>query len=275
MATWAIGDIQGCYDELQALLAHIDFDDKRDQLWLSGDLVNRGPQSLETLRFVKKLGNRAVTVLGNHDLHLLAVACGVQAVKPRDTFTDILNAPDRDDLLYWLRYRPLLHADNGFTLIHAGLPPQWTIHVAQSEAREVEAVLQNPGWQDFLGAMYGNEPDCWSPGLNGVDRWRFTINCLTRLRYCTVDGRLEFAHKDAPGSQHAELLPWFMAPNRKSAGKRLLFGHWSTLGAVEEHHQVFPLDTGCVWGGKLTALRLDGPLEYRNVSCEASQRPRL
>lgn len=275
MATWAIGDVQGCYGELQSLLEHIEFDDQRDQLWFSGDLVNRGRQSLETLRFVKKLGNRAVTVLGNHDLHLLAVACGVQAVKPRDTFTDVLQAPDRDELLHWLRHQPLLHSHAGFTLIHAGLPPQWDTVTARAEAHVVETVLQNPGWEDFFADMYGNEPDCWSPELDGVGRWRFAINCLTRLRYCTADGRLDFSHKNAPGSQTSNLLPWFAVPNRKSAGERLLFGHWSTLGAVEEHHQVFPLDTGCVWGGKLTALRLDGPLEYRNVSCQAAQKPRL
>ena len=265
MAIYAIGDVQGCFAELQALLAKLAFDPSRDRLWFTGDLVNRGPQSLATLRFIRALGDAAITVLGNHDLHLLAVAHGISHTKHRDTFGDVLDAPDREELLDWLRRQPLFHHEDGFYLIHAGLPPQWSLEAAASYAREVEKVLQGEDFREFLGRMYGNQPDAWSASLSGWDRLRFITNCLTRLRYCTRDGHTEFKQKGAPGTQPRELLPWFEVPHRKSAEARIVFGHWSTLG-FHAANNAFCLDTGCLWGGELTALRLeDGPLQRMSV----------
>jgi bis(5'-nucleosyl)-tetraphosphatase (symmetrical) len=257
MAIYAIGDVQGCFAELQCLLEKLHFDPAADRLWFTGDLVNRGPQSLETLRFVRSLGNAAVTVLGNHDLHLLAVAHGVSRTKHRDTFGDVLGAPDRDELLDWLRRRPLLHREGGFYLIHAGLPPQWSAEEAERHAAEVEAVLVGENYPEFFRHMYGDQPDLWSDSLTGWDRLRFVTNCLTRLRYCGRDGRVDLKQKGAPGSQPPSLMPWFAVPERRSQGANILFGHWSTLGFHAEQG-VFCLDTGCLWGGELTALRLDG-----------------
>lgn len=257
MAIYAIGDIQGCYDELQRLLQRIAFNPARDRLWLAGDIVNRGPKSLEVLRFAKSLGSRAITVLGNHDLHLLALSQGNRSHYKHGTLEQILRAPDRDELIHWLRHRPLMHhsAKRGFSLIHAGLPPQWDIATALRRAREVEKVLQGPGFHDYCHAMYGNHPDRWSDNLRGMDRLRFITNCFTRLRYCTRDGRLAMKEKGAPGGQDASLVPWFKVPGRASRGQRILFGHWSTLGYYHGEN-VWSLDTGCLWGGQLTALRL-------------------
>lgn len=262
MAIYAIGDVQGCHDELVALLERLDFDPSRDQAWLVGDLVNRGPKSLETLRTLRSLGEATVCVLGNHDLHLLAVAAGVTRTKHRDTFADVLGAPDRDELLDWLRRRPLLHHGEGFYLIHAGLPPQWSVAQAAALAREAEAVLQGDSPGEFLWHMYGDEPDCWDEGLGDWERLRFITNCLTRLRYCTLDGRVDFRQKGRPGTQPAGLVPWFAVPDRRSAGARIVFGHWSTLG-YHVRDGVCCLDTGCLWGGELTALRLDGERRER------------
>ncbi|HWP94996.1 MAG TPA: symmetrical bis(5'-nucleosyl)-tetraphosphatase [Gammaproteobacteria bacterium] len=272
MAVYAIGDIQGCHDELRALLARLDFDPQRDRLWFTGDLVNRGPHSLAVLRFVKALGERAVTVLGNHDLHLLAVAAGARPLKARDTFGDVLAAPDREPLLEWLRHRPLLHHDEslGWTLVHAGLPPQWDLAQARACAAELEAVLRGPHWREFLHEMYGNEPDRWSDTLTGKARLRFIVNAFTRLRYCSADGRLDLATKLAPGSQPEGFMPWFEVPGRASAVLRIVFGHWSTLGPVTAPN-LLPLDTGCVWGGALTARRLDGDGATVAVACRAYQ----
>jgi bis(5'-nucleosyl)-tetraphosphatase (symmetrical) len=260
MALYAIGDVQGCFAELRSLLEKIRFDPAADRLWFAGDLVNRGPQSLETLRFIRSLGDAAVAVLGNHDLHLLAVAQGVSKTKHRDTFGDVLGAPDRDELLDWLRRRPLLHHGGGFYLIHAGLPPQWSVDQAAAHAAEAEAVLQGDDCAEFFRHMYGDQPDLWSESLEGFARLRFTINCLTRLRYCHADGRVEFKQKGPPGSQPPGLVPWFAAPGRRSTGAHILFGHWSTLGFYAGHG-VCCLDTGCLWGGELTALRLDEGLQ--------------
>jgi bis(5'-nucleosyl)-tetraphosphatase (symmetrical) len=259
MAVYAIGDLQGCLDPLRRLLERLRFDAARDRLWFTGDLVNRGPASLATLRFVHALGNSAVTVLGNHDLHLLATAwAGSRPRKKRDTIDDILAAPDRDELLEWLRNRPLLHHDPrvGFTMVHAGLAPQWDLADARAAAAELEAVLGGPRVVDFLRAMYGSLPDRWSGELEGVDRLRFIVNAFTRMRYLRTDGSLDLDHSEAPSRAPSDLIPWFLFPGRRSAGLRLVFGHWSTLGALE-HDGAFGLDTGCVWGGRLTALRLD------------------
>jgi bis(5'-nucleosyl)-tetraphosphatase (symmetrical) len=260
MATFAIGDLQGCLDDLKRLLDRIAFDPAEDQLWFTGDLVNRGPQSLESLRFVKQLGRRAVTVLGNHDLHLLAVAAGTAPSRKSDTLDEVLSAPDRDELLDWLRQRPLLHHDQelGYTLLHAGLPPQWDLTLAKECATELETVLRGPGFIEFFRHMYGDRPDRWSADLAGMDRLRFIVNCFTRLRFVGPAGELDLKTKGAPGSQPAGYLPWYEVPGRKSAGLHLLFGHWSTVGEVQEAHNALGLDTGCVWGGRLTALRLDG-----------------
>ena len=276
MALYAIGDIQGCYTSLRQLLAAISFDEWRDVLWFVGDVVNRGPESLETLRFIKSLGARAVTVLGNHDLHLLAVAAGIDKLKGSDTFEPILAAPDRDELLDWLRRQPLLHVDDasGFALLHAGLPPQWTIAQALRCSSEVEAMLRGPQHREFFQHMYGDQPDHWDDELQGWDRLRFIVNCFTRLRYVDDAGRTMLKAKGAP-QDNAHLTPWFRAAGRKSREQRIVFGHWSTLGLVMEHN-VFALDTGCVWGGALTALRLDvDPPRPISIDCLAAQSPRL
>ena len=262
MATYAIGDVQGCAGALHSLLARLGFEPGRDRLWFAGDLVNRGPHSLAVLRFVRGLGERAVAVLGNHDLHLLASASGARRPKSRDTFGDVLSAPDRDALLGWLRRRPLLHHDagHGYTLVHAGLAPQWTLGEARALAREVEERLRGDAHETLLGDLYGDEPACWSPGLGGVERHRFVVNALTRMRYVTPGGALDLREAGPPGTQAAGLVPWFEAPGRRSRDARIVFGHWATLalpapeGAAQRVHHV---DTGCVWGGRLSALRLE------------------
>ena len=272
MAVYAIGDVQGCFDALQRLFAKLNFDARRDRAWFTGDLVNRGPQSLEVLRFVAGLGDRAVTVLGNHDLHLLAVAGGHAAPKARDTLAPILAAPDRDPLLDWLRHRPLLHVDTtlGYALVHAGLIPQWDMDEAQLCAAEVEAVLRGPAATALYAHMYGDTPNRWDPQLRGYERLRFIVNVCTRLRYCDVDGRINLDHKGAPGSQPQPWLPWFRAPARRSRTTRIVFGHWSTLG-LHRADDVLGLDTGCVWGGALTAVRLDAGGEVTTVACASHQ----
>ncbi len=257
MAVYAIGDIQGCHDEFRALLERLAFDPGRDVVWLTGDLVARGPDSLGVLRTVRGLGDAAVTVLGNHDLHLLAIAAsGVR--KRRDAeFLPVLEAADSAELLDWLAHRPLLHRDRrlGWTLLHAGLPPQWTLSDAEGAAREVERALQRDR-APFLQAMYGDEPSRWSDTLAGSERLRFIVNCLTRLRYVDGRGDLLLGLKCAPDEAPATALPWFRHPGRRTAGERIVFGHWSTLGHVAADGAV-GIDTGCVWGGSLCAVRLD------------------
>ncbi len=275
MAVYAIGDIQGCYDELRALLKRLAFSTDRDRLWFVGDLVNRGPKSLEVLRFVRDLDGNAITVLGNHDLHLLAAAAGGRRPNPLDTFDEVLTVPDRDDLIDWLRHRPLLHqnADSTCIMVHAGLAPQWDIARAKACAAEVEAALRSDDYRDFLAAMYGDRPDLWSDDHQGIDRLRFSLNCFTRLRLCDRDGRLHLREKGGPWGRSDGLVPWFDAPGRASAGTDIVFGHWSMLG----RHQapgVYALDSGCVWGGALTALRLDGEgREWYDVPCAGHCRP--
>lgn len=275
MAIYAIGDIQGCYDELMALLARIQFDPKQDQIWLAGDLVNRGPKSADVIRFARSLPRDAVkTVLGNHELHLLANASGVTKKSHHlDTLSGILNAPDRDVLIDWLRHQPLLHHDAniGFTMIHAGLPPGWTISKAKKRAQEVEAVLQSDQWPDYFKHMYGNTPERWTKKLEGWDRLRYITNCLTRLRYCHDDGRLALKFKGHPTDSPKGQYPWFEMPNRKTKTERIVFGHWSTLG-TGQYGNVFSLDSGAVWGEKLTALRIDKkPYEWFVIDAKGCQ----
>ncbi len=260
MAVYAIGDIQGCCEPLRRLLDLLRFDPATDVLWLVGDLVNRGPHSVEVLRLLRGLGERVVAVLGNHDLTLLAVAAGQVKPKRKDTFHSILDAPDRDELLDWLRRCPLLHhdAELGFTLVHAGLPPQWDLALAQRCAAEVEAALRGLRCDNFLARMFGGEPRRWRDDLIGYDRLRFTVNALTRIRFCAADGSLSFAEKGAPGTQGPGLLPWFAAPGRRNADLKLVFGHWASLGYYRASG-IYALDSGCVWGNRLTAIRLDEP----------------
>ena len=264
MSIYAVGDVQGCHDELLILLDRIKFDPGQDRVWFVGDLVNRGPKSLATLRTIRSLGDAAVIVLGNHDLHLLAVASGISRTKHRDTFADVLTAPDRDELLDWLRHRPLIHTNGEFYLIHAGLPPQWNMDQAQNLAREAEEALQLNEGREFLDNMYGDEPKCWDDTLSGWERLRFITNCFTRLRYCRSDGRIDLKQKGRPGTQPKDLLPWFEVPGRRSLGAKILYGHWSTL-KFHAHQGTWCLDTGCLWGGELTALRLDESLERISV----------
>jgi len=274
LARYAIGDIQGCCDELKALLARCQFSADRDQLWFVGDLVNRGPQSLETLRFVRALGANATVVLGNHDLHLLALAYGSKRrQKDGDTLAAVLDAPDRDQLLEWLLGRPLAVFDEprGDFLVHAGLVPEWTPRVAAKLAREVEAVLRDDA-RTLFDSMYGNKPDKWSDSLRGMDRLRFVINAFTRMRFCAPDGTVDLKAKGAPGAQAEPLLPWFDVPGRASAEVRVVCGHWSTLG-FKRRKDLLALDTGCVWGGALTAVNLDVTEEPLQLHCKGSVTP--
>lgn len=274
MSIYAIGDIQGCYDELQELLSLIGFDAQQDQLWLCGDLVNRGRQSLEVLRFVRDLGERAICVLGNHDLHLLAVHAGVKTGK-QDTLDAVLNAPDVEALIHWLRHRPMLHhsQEYGYTLVHAGLAPQWNLTQAMRVARELESVLRGDDYRDFLKVMYGDQPRRWRADLTGWERLRFICNCFTRLRYCDLAGRLVLSEKGPPGQQASGHVAWFEVPERESRELRIIFGHWSTLGLYHVPG-IYALDSGCVWGGQLTAMRLDtDPPSFHSVHCRGAQNP--
>ena len=274
MATYAIGDIQGCYAELMRLLDLVGFSETRDTLWFVGDLVNRGPDSLEVLRFVKGLGERAVTVLGNHDLHLLAVAAGVKTCKKHSSLRPVLEAPDHDELIRWLRYRPLMHYDErlDFTMVHAAIAPQWDRSRALQMAGEVHRVLRDDNsCGDFLANMYGDQPDRWSESLAGYDRLRFITNAFTRLRYCTRKGRLSMKAKGPLGSQPSKYWPWFMIPGRKTADTRIVFGHWSTLGYMASVN-IWALDTGCLWGGHLTALRLEDQQPFF-LNCKGELQP--
>lgn len=260
MSTYAIGDLQGCYDDFRQLLDRISYDPRRDRLLLAGDLVNRGPQSLACLRFAHEHAASVRCVLGNHDLHLLACAGDRGRLKPGDTLTEILDAPDAAELLEWLAAQPLaVHEPaHDLLMIHAGLPPQWDLARTLVLAAEVSAVLAGSDRTAFFAHMYGDQPAIWDESLSGWERTRFVVNCFTRLRYCSADGRLAMKPKGAPGSQADGLMPWFAVPGRRSAGTRIVFGHWSTLGQVAwPEQQVWGLDTGCIWGSRLTALNLD------------------
>ncbi len=275
MSVFAVGDVQGCYDELQRLLAQLRFEPTRDRLWLVGDAVNRGFQSLETLRFLRQLGDSCTMVLGNHDLHLLALDAGVGTEQSSPRLQAVLEAPDRKELMDWLRHRPLLHHDSdlGFTLVHAGLPPQWDLAHAQRCATELEAVLRGDRYLSYFQHMYGDQPDRWSEELAGWDRLRYITNAFTRLRFCDAQGRLEMQSKGPIGSQPPGWLPWFEVPSRKNADLNIVFGHWSMLG-VRSHSGLIALDSGCVWGGRLTAVRLDSQhLPLETVDCPGAALP--
>ena len=256
MATYAIGDVQGCYDQLMRLLERADYDERRDLLWFVGDLVNRGQQSAQVVRFAKRLGARQVTVLGNHDLALLVIAGGFKKPHRGDTYDELLAAPDRDELVDWLRHQKMMHAGGGHAMVHAGLLPQWSLPQALALAREVETALQGPDYREFLKHMYGNEPARWHDGLAGYDRLRVIVNAMSRMRLITPDGAMEFSHKTGPAGLPAGYLPWYDAPSRASRGERIYFGHWAALGLMQRE-DVVCLDTGCVWGRALTAIRLE------------------
>jgi bis(5'-nucleosyl)-tetraphosphatase (symmetrical) len=266
VARLAIGDVQGCLEALRALLRRADFSSDRDQLWLVGDLVNRGPDSLGVLRFVRALGDNAVVVLGNHDLHLLAVALGAGArtLRAGDTLDPVLQASDRDALLEWLITRPLAVAQGDDLMVHAGLPPQWTPARTLELAAEVEARLRRDP-AGFFAQMYGNRPDRWDESLQGTDRLRFVVNALTRMRFCRADGTIDLKQKGRPGTQPDTWLPWFEVPDRLSRSVRVICGHWSALGFVERPG-LLALDSGCVWGGSLTAASLDDGERWQQPS---------
>jgi bis(5'-nucleosyl)-tetraphosphatase (symmetrical) len=280
MSLYCIGDLQGCHAPFQRLLDKIAFSPSRDTLYVLGDLVNRGPDSLQVLRSLSALGDAAQCLLGNHDLHLLALWQGARKPGRKDTLQDILQAPDSEALLDWLRHRAMALHRHGWLMVHAGVLPQWSVAQTMALAAEVEQVLRGGNLKDFFSAMYGNEPDQWRDSLQGADRLRVVVNALTRLRFCTPDGVMEFSSTEGAGDAPAGYLPWFDVPGRLSAGTPLAFGHWSTLakdgGTPQLHNNTLPLDTGCVWGGCLTAAKLGadpGTFELVAVRCEQALKP--
>jgi bis(5'-nucleosyl)-tetraphosphatase (symmetrical) len=270
---YLVGDLQGCCDAFDRLLSDIGFSPSRDRVVVLGDLVNRGPQSLKVLRRLRDLGDAATCLLGNHDLHLLAVAHGVRKPHRSDTVRDILDAPDRHAVLDWVRTRPLASVEAGWLCVHAGVVPSWTTAQTLQLAGEVQAQLSGPDLPGLLRVMYGNEPTRWQDDLKGAERWRFVINSLTRIRFCRADGELEFETKDGAGAAPAGFMPWFEVPQRATREQPMAFGHWSTLGLINEP-RLLALDTGCVWGGALTAVRVDGGRrEVTQVQCTAARTP--
>lgn len=249
---WTIGDLQGCLDPLLALVDQLPAD---APIWLTGDLINRGPRSLDTLRWVIAQGGRITTVLGNHDLHLLSIAAGIRKPHRTDTYDDILAAPDRDQLVDWIRRQPLAHFDHGWLMVHAGVLPQWSVQQTLDLAAEVQQALAGPDWLAFLPLMYGNEPSRWDDDLRGPERLRIVVNALTRMRFVDASGRMEFATKEGMGAAPAGFVPWFDAPGRATADTPIVFGHWSALGLINRPDLV-AIDTGCVWGRQLSAIRL-------------------
>ena len=265
MATYAIGDIQGCYSAFQHLLERVEFSAAHDRLWLVGDLVNRGSGSLDVLRWVYKHQSSVVTVLGNHDLHTLAVVEGFVAPHKNDTLQLLFAAPDRDELLGWLRHQAMIHGEHDYLMVHAGLLPQWSAREALALGAEVEAALRGPNYRDFLAQMYGNLPNRWDSNLQGMDRLRLITNAMTRLRVCTDEGEMDFKFKGKLADIPTGYRAWFEVPARKSADTKIICGHWSALG-LHQRENLFALDTGCLWGGKLTALRLEDRQVFQ-VSC--------
>jgi bis(5'-nucleosyl)-tetraphosphatase (symmetrical) len=270
---YIVGDLQGCCDALERLLAEIGFSPSRDHLAMVGDLVNRGPDSLGTLKRLRGMGDAATCLLGNHDLHLLAVAHGVRKPRKDDTLDDILGSKKRGEWLDWLRQRRMAHRLDGWLLVHAGVVPQWDADKTLALAAEIEALLRGAGLPDMLNTMYGNEPAQWSDALQGPERWRFIINVLTRIRFCTPEGRLDLKIKEGADAAPPGFKPWFGIAGRRSAGTPIAFGHWSTLGRIDRP-DLLALDTGCVWGGQLSAVRVDGGRrEWVQVKCKQAQAP--
>ena len=269
MATYAIGDIQGCFASLSRLLEHCAFDPAQDKLWLVGDLVNRGPRSLETLRFVRNLGSAAITVLGNHDLTLLMAAEGFGKRGKGDTFDELLAAPDRDELLHWLRHQPLCHVEWGYCLVHAGLLPQWTVSRARELAAEVESALAGPDWREFMANMWGSEPASWQDELEAWPRLRVIVNAMTRMRFCSPEGVMDFRIKGEVAKAPEGYIPWFEVPGRRSAESVLITGHWSALG-LKIMPNLLAIDSGCLWGGALTAIRLEDRAIFQ-VDCSQDE----
>ena len=271
MATYIVGDLQGCLDELLLLLDKVDFDQSRDSLWLAGDLVARGPKSLEVLRFVRSLGSCAKVVLGNHDLHLLAVSLGLFKVKKKDKTAAIFDADDKNELLDWLRRQPLLAEHDGFVMCHAGISPQWTLEQARNAAKEVETILCSDEWPWLIENMYANQPDLWSDNLEGIERYRYIINAFTRMRFCDTEARLDMECKLPPKEvSNRRLVPWFKLKQRIKLKKTVLFGHWAALEGYEGK-DVIGLDTGCVWGGKLTMLRWEDQRFFTQKALASSE----
>ncbi len=277
-STYAIGDVQGCFDDLLRLLEKLDFDPGVDRLWFTGDLVNKGPNSLELLRFVRSLGNATISVLGNHDLYLLAAAAGAIKIRKKDTIAEILDAPDCEELLFWLRHQPVLHHSEtlGFTMIHAGLPPQWDLQQARECARELETVLQSFDYEDLFLHLPGEGPLSWREDLEGWARLRFITNCFTQLRWCDLGGRIDLpGNRSKASAKKKRSRPWFEIPHRASKPLRILFGHWPSLVVTppaRETAGVFPLDTGCACGGRFTAFRLED-WRYFRLKCKNKAMP--
>ena len=274
MSTFAIGDVQGCFEELEHLLDEIGFSGSRDRVWFVGDLVNRGPSSLEVLRFVKGLDDRAVVVLGNHDLHLLTLTAGHAKRRDDDTFDDVLAAPDRDELLDWLRFRPLLHVEDEYVMVHAGLLPSWSVTQARDLAAEVEAELRSRRHRLFLAELYGSRPDAWDEDLRGMDRLRVIVNAMTRMRFCSAGGVMELRVKGEVEQAPPGFMPWFEVPGRKTRGVPVICGHWSALG-LKLKRDLLALDTACVWGGALTAVRLEDRRLFQVQCAQAADLARV
>lgn len=271
MTTYAVGDLQGCLDPLKCLLDRVAFDPAQDRLWLVGDLVNRGPKSLETLRFLFAMRDSVTCVLGNHDLHLLAVAHNVERLKKSDTLREIIEAPDAGDLLDWLRRQKLVHYDEtrDIAMVHAGIPPMWTLAKALKRAAEVEeALLDDARLPLFLEGMYGNDPACWDSDLHGITRLRVITNYFTRMRFCKADGTLDLKSKEGADTAPPGYRPWFAHPSRKTRGQKIIFGHWAALEGKCNEPGLHALDTGCVWGGTMTLLNIDNG---QRISCDCKE----
>ena len=272
MANYVIGDVQGCLDSLLKLLEKVQFNPQADTLWFAGDLVNRGPRSLDTLRFIKNLGQSACTVLGNHDLHLLALWCNNGRSHDQDTIAEVIHAPDGEELVNWLRGQPLalrLPHPKTALLAHAGILPQWSFQDALELSEEVRHVLSGPDWKTFMAELYGNKPNRWEPTLEGFDRLRFIVNVFTRMRMVREDGKIDFKYKLEPAEAPPDLKPWFDAPRQFTGEGPIVFGHWSTLGQLK-NKAGYCLDTGCVWGGKLSALRLEDEQLFQVTAVEST-----
>lgn len=271
MARYVIGDLHGHLCPLERLLGEAGVDPVRDHLWLTGDLVNRGQRNADTLRFAMALGDHAISVLGNHDFYLLAVACGAIVRGVDDTLDDVLDAPDRESLIEWLRRRPLMYVEGGTAMVHAGLLPEWSVRQARELAHEVEGALQGPYWREFLANLWGARPTRWSDSLHGYDRLRVIVNAMSRLRMCTPDGEMLLKHKGPISDAKGNAVPWFLAPSRRSTTHTVVCGHWSALG-FHDGDGVLALDTGCVWGGSLSAVRLEDRKLFQ-VKCEQAAAP--